>query len=113
MSLPRRRRTRGRRDVAWLAIVLGLVAFISPAIAAHFIEMLFATDLRVDAAPSNARQSDAGCRANHGARPCAPPARRRGTLAFALMEVSRDLHADPRYLIAALAFVIPYGWLTA
>jgi MFS family permease len=105
---------RGDATFAWLATALGLVAFISSAIAAHFIEMLTATGLTARDAVligTLVGPMQVAGRIMEFAFARHLRALAVGTLAFALMAVALAIFTQIRGIwIVALAFVIPYGW---
>ena len=105
---------RERAVFAWLAAALALVAFVSTAIAAHFITLLTATGLAArDAVLIGALigPMQVAGRVVEFAFTRHVRARTVGTLAFGLMAISLAIFTQVHGVwILALAFVIPYGW---
>lgn len=105
---------REREVFAWLATALALVAFISTAIAAHFITLMTASGLSArDAVLIGAMigPMQVAGRIVEFTFTKHVRARTVGTLAFGLMVVALAIFTQVRGVwILALAFVIPYGW---
>lgn len=105
---------RERAVFAWLATALALVAFISTAIAAHFITLMTASGLSArDAVLIGAMigPMQVAGRIVEFTFTRHVRARTVGTLAFGLMIVALAIFTQVRGVwILALAFVIPYGW---
>ena len=105
---------REREVFAWLATALALVAFISTAIAAHFITLMTASGLSArDAVLIGAMigPMQVAGRIVEFTFTRHVRARTVGTLAFGLMVVALAIFTQVRGVwILALAFVIPYGW---
>ncbi len=105
---------RERAVFAWLATALALVAFISTAIAAHFITLMTASGLSArDAVLIGAMigPMQVAGRIVEFTFTRHVRARTVGTLAFGLMVVALAIFTQVRGVwILALAFVIPYGW---
>ena len=105
---------RERAVFAWLATALALVAFISTAIAAHFITLMTASGLSArDAVLIGAMigPMQVAGRIVEFTFTKHVRARTVGALAFGLMVVALAIFTQVRGVwILALAFVIPYGW---
>jgi MFS family permease len=105
---------REREVFAWLATALALVAFISTAIAAHFITLMTASGLSArDAVLIGAMigPMQVAGRIVEFTFTRHVRARTVGMLAFGLMVVALAIFTQVRGVwILALAFVIPYGW---
>jgi len=103
-----------RAVFAWLAAALAMLAFISSAIAAHFITLLTATGLVArDAVLIGAMigPMQVAGRIVEFAFTRHVRARTVGTLAFGLMAISLAIFTQVHGVwILALAFVISYGW---